>query len=158
MAPPSVLRIELKPSPQLAALLLAAHALALFAAWASVSGWLLVVVAAGVSVSAAWSLAESLRRSGAAAVSLELREDGGAAWRDRSGDWHPARLGGGHFVGGRLIIAELREPDRRKWLVLLPDAAAPEDLRRLRLWLRWRRAPDLETGDGPPNSNNLSNS
>jgi len=149
MVPPSALRIELKPSLQLAALLLAAHALALFAAWASVSGWLLVAVAAGVSVSAVWSLAESLHRSGKAAVALEIREDGGAAWRDRSGGWHPARLGGGHFVAGGLIIAELRQPDRRKFLALLPDAAAQEDLRRLRLWLRWRRAPDLEAGAGP---------
>jgi hypothetical protein len=149
MAPPSALHMELRPSLQMAALLLAAHAVALFAAWASLSGWLLAAVAAGVSVSAAWSLAESLHRSGAAAVALEIREDGGAAWQDRGGTWHPARLGAGHFVAGGLIVAELRQAERRKWLALLPDAAAPEDLRRLRLWLRWRRAPDLEKGGGP---------
>jgi len=27
----------------------------------------------------------------------------------------------------------------RKWLVLLGDSALPEDFRRLRVWLRWRR-------------------
>lgn len=42
---------------------------------------------------------------------------------------------------GPLIVLRLRATDRtrrRRSLVLLPDAMAPDSLRRLRVWLRWQ--------------------
>jgi hypothetical protein len=144
MESPTFLRLDLKPSPRLAALLGAAHFLALAAAWASLSGWPLAAVVAGILVSAAASLAEALHRAGRAAVSVELHEDGRAAWQDSRGGWHEARLGGGHFVAAGLVVMGLNRKNGRKWIVILPDSAPQEDLRRLRVWLRWRRAPGAQ--------------
>jgi hypothetical protein len=142
MSAASTLQFDLKPSLRLAGSLLAAHALALGAAWVSLAGWPQVLVAFGVLLSGTGCLAEVLHRSSRAAVSLELREDGRASWRDRNGDWHEGRLGSDHFVSAALVALGLDQAGRgRKWLVLMGDSASPEDFRRLRAWLRWRREP-----------------
>jgi hypothetical protein len=141
----STLRIELGPSHLLGGLLGAAHALALLAAFISLAGWPLYLVAAAILVSAAALVAESLHGSAGAAVSLEVHADGSAAWRDRRGSWHEAKLGNDHFVSALLMVVRLDAAAmRRKWIVLLPDSAPHDDLRRLRVWLRWRR----ESGPG----------
>jgi len=42
-------------------------------------------------------------------------------------------------VSNWLVVVNLCMPGRRgRTLVLLPDCAAAEELRRLRVWLRWR--------------------
>jgi len=134
------LQLDLKPSLRLAGLLLAVHALALVAACVSLPGWPRVLVGFGILLSGAGCLAEVLQRSLRAAVALELREDGGAFWRDRSGAWHEGRLRSDHFVSAVLVVLGLDVAGHgRKWLVLLGDSALPEDFRRLRVWLRWRR-------------------
>jgi len=134
------LEFDLKPSLRLAGLLLAVHALALVAACVSLAGWPRVLVGFGILLSGAGCLAEVLQRSPRAAVALELREDGGASWRDRSGSWHEGRLRSDHFVSAVLVVMGLDVAGHgRKWLVLLGDSALPEDFRRLRVWLRWRR-------------------
>jgi len=136
----STLQLDLKPSLRLAGLLLAVHALALVAACVSLAGWPRVLVGFGVLLSGAGCLAEVLQRSPRAAVALELREDGGASWRDRGGSWHEGRLRSDHFVSAVLVVMGLDVAGYgRKWLVLLGDSALPEDFRRLRVWLRWRR-------------------
>jgi hypothetical protein len=134
------LQLDLKPSLRLAGLLLAVHALALVAACVSLAGWPRVLVGLGILLSGAGCLAEVLQRSPRAAVALELRKDGGASWRDRSGAWHEGRLRSDHFVSAVFVVMGLDVAGRgRKWLVLLGDSALPEDFRRLRVWLRWRR-------------------
>jgi hypothetical protein len=141
----STLQLDLKPSLKLAGLLLVAHVFALAAAWVSLAGWPHVLVGFGILLSGTGCLAEVLQRSSRAAVSLELREDGGASWRDRNGRWHEARLRSDHFVSAAFVVLGLDLMGRgRKWLVLLGDSALPEDFRRLRVWLRWRR--DVESG------------
>lgn len=148
MSAASTLQFDLKPSPKLAALLLVAHSLALAAAWVSLAGWPQVLVGFGILLSGAGCLAEVLHRSSRAAVSLELREDGGASWRDRNGAWHEARLRSDRFVSAAFVVLGLDLAGRgRKWLVLLGDSALPEDFRRLRVWLRWRR--DVRSGRRP---------
>jgi len=145
-APP--LQVDLKPSLKLAGLLLVAHVLALAAVWMSLAGWPQVLVGFGVLLSGAGCLAEVLQRSPRAAVSLELQEDGGASWRDRNGRWHEGRLGSDHFVSAAFIVLGLDPTGRgRKWLVITDDSASPEDFRRLRVWLRWRR--ELGSGGSP---------
>ena len=148
----SRLQFDLKPSPKLAALLLVAHSLALAAAWVSLAGWPQVLVGFGILLSGAGCLAEVLQRSSRAAVSLELREDGGASWRDGGGRWHEGRLRSDHFVSAAFVVLGLDAAGRgSKWLVLLGDSALPEDFRRLRVWLRWRR--DVGSGRSPTRAN-----
>ncbi|HKB63482.1 MAG TPA: protein YgfX [Burkholderiales bacterium] len=148
MSAASALQFDLKPSLKLAGLLLVAHVFALGAAWVSLAGWALVLVGLGVLLSGAGCLAEALHRSSRAAVSLELREDGRASWRDRNGRWHEGRLANEHFVSTAFVVLRLDQTGRgRKWLVLMGDSARPEDLRRLRVWLRWRR--ELGSGGNP---------
>jgi hypothetical protein len=144
----STLQLGLKPSLRLAGFLLVAHVLALAAAWVSLAGWPQVLVVCGILLSGAGCLAEVLQRSSRAVVSLELREDGGASWRDRNGAWHEGRLRSDHFVSATFVVLGLDLAGRgRKWLVLLGDSALPEDFRRLRIWLRWRR--DVGSGRSP---------
>ena len=147
------LQIELRPSLRLAGVLGAAHILALAAAWLSLEGWPRYVVACGVLLSAGGCLTEILHRSSRAAVALELLDDGRASWRDRSAKWHEGRLGDDHFVSAALVVMRIdRTQGGRKWLVLADDSGAHEDLRRLRVWLRWHReagAGKSEEGTGP---------
>ena len=148
MSAASTLQLDLKPSFKLAGLLLVAHVLALAAAWVSLAGWPQVLVGFGILLSGAGCIAEVLQRSSRAAVSLELREDGGASWRDRDGAWHEGRLRSDHFVSAAVVVLGLDQTGRgHKWLVLMGDSALPEDFRRLRVWLRWRR--DAGSGGSP---------
>ena len=142
------LKIELKPSLKLAGVVGVFHVLALAAAWLSLEGWPRVVVACGLLLSAAGCLSEILQRTSRAAVSLELLDDGRATWRDRSASSHEGRLGDDHFVSAALVVIRLdRTQGGRKWLVLAADSAAREDLRRLRVWLRWYRKAGPEIGE-----------
>jgi len=152
MSAAPTLQVDLKPSLRLAGLLLVAHALALVAACLSLAGWPRVLVGFGVLLSGTGCLAEVLQRSPRAAVGLELREDGSASWRDRSGRWHESRLRSDHFVSGAFVVLGLDVAGGgRKWLVLLGDSALPTDFRRLRVWLRWRR--DVGSGRNPTRAN-----
>src|SRR5256885_16857902 len=127
------LQLDLKPSLKLAGLLLVAHALSLLAAYASLAGWPRVLVGFGILLSGAGCLAEVLQRSARAAVSLELREDGGASWRDGRGRWQEGRLRSDHFVSAAFVVLGLEVAGRGgKGLVRLADPALPEDSRRLR--------------------------
>jgi hypothetical protein len=136
----SRLQIELKPSPRLAGVLGGVHVLALAAVWLSLEGWPRYLVACGLLLSAVGCLSEILHRTSRAAVSLELLDDGRASWRDRGATWHEGRLGEDHFVSSALVVMRLDQTQGgRKWLVLAADSGAPEDLRRLRVWLRWHR-------------------
>ena len=135
----AALRIPLQSSPTLASLLALLHILALFSATVSLEGWPLALAGAGVCLSAAGSIGDALRRWPRSALELELCDDGGAAWRDRRGAWHQGRIAGPSYVSSWLLIAPLSSPgERRRLLVLMPDSAEREDLRKLRLWLRWR--------------------
>src|SRR5881397_934562 len=128
MSVASKLQLDLKPSLKLAGLLLVAHILALAAAWVSLAGWPQFLVGFGILLSGAGCLAEVLQRSSRAAVSLVLREDGGASWRDRKGAWHEARLCSDHFVSAACVVLALDPAGRgRKWLVLSGDSVLPED-------------------------------
>jgi hypothetical protein len=120
-----------------------AHGVALAAAWIALGGWPLWPVLAAILASLAAALASAAQQPAA----LELRDDGNASWKDRSGRWHEARLGKNHFVSPVLVVLELAAGNRGpRRVILLADSAEPEGFRRLRVWLRWRGTP----GDGEP--------
>lgn len=138
MSANGTLRIELRRSLQLAGILLFAHVLALASAWISLAGWPLFLVGGGILVSAASRFTAAIHRSRGAVTALELHAEGRADWRDREGDWHEGRLRRAHFVSAVLIVIGLDQSERsRRWIVLLPDSAPADELRRLRVWLRW---------------------
>src|SRR3989442_9804269 len=109
MSAASTLQLDLKPSLKLAGLLLAAHVLALAATWVSLAGWPQVLVGFGILLSASGCLSEVLHRSPRAAVSLELREDGRAAWRDRNGGGDEGRVRRGPFFFPAFVVFGVRQ-------------------------------------------------
>ena len=137
----TTLTVSLRPSRVLALALTLVAAAALVCAWISLPGLAFPPVAAGVALAWAWHLAQALQRGKSATRTLELNAQGGARCQDGLGLWHDAKILPGSYVSGWLIVLILGASDRRRRsLVLLPDAAAAEDLRRLRVWLRWRLA------------------
>jgi hypothetical protein len=135
-----MLRIDLRPSRLLSVALLVAHGLAVYAVWISLAGLPGLLAGIAVLASLAGTLAQALLRTPWSAVSLELAEDGRASWRDRRGTWHEGALGASHFVSSLLVVVELKSRDRgARRVILLADSAGRDDLRRLRVRLRWGR-------------------
>jgi len=139
-----ILRVDLNPSYWLAGALGVVHVLALVCVWLSLSEWPKYLVAIGILLSGLATVAESMLWRRAVAVSLELHSDGSASWKDGYGAWHEAQLGGDYFVSVPLILLSLRQGGlSRKWIVLMPDSARADGLRRLRAWLRLKTEADL---------------
>lgn len=72
-------------------------------------------------------------------VVLQLRRDGSLACQQNAGgEWQDACIFAEAMAHPLLIVLPLECAGRRYWLLLARGSAAPDDLRRLRLWLRWR--------------------
>jgi hypothetical protein len=131
--------LALKPSLSLAAVLAALHLLAITAAAATFSGIALVLVACGLVLSAGYGVAEALLRLGSSVRWLELQEDGSGRWRDGTGREHAVIAARATWVGAGMVVLGLRSSrGRTRWLVLMPDSAPAAEIRRLRVWLKWR--------------------
>lgn len=136
----AVLRLRLRRSRQLGWLLGAGHTAAIAVSWVAPIAWWLSL---GLALAVLTSLMFSLRNALGAWTSLELRPDGSAAVEDREGRWSEVRILGSSFVSPVLTILNLGVAGARlrRSVVLAPDALAADEFRRLRVWLRWRRAP-----------------
>lgn len=135
------LSVTLRPSRALAMALTVIAAAALACAWISLPALALPLVVAGIVLTWAWQLALALHRRDAAIHTLELNAAGGARYQDGLGQWREAGILPGCYVSRWLIVVALGAGGRRRHcLVLLPDSASEEQLRQLRVWLRWRRA------------------
>lgn len=151
----NVLRIPLRRSRLLALLLVLAHGLALAAIWLS---GLDVRVHIALKLALLISLLFHLDQAGwlrprRAATLLRIRPAQG----DEAADWLALDFADGRSLEGQVLPGSLvlpacivilfaREHEaywrRRGQLLLLPDAAEAEDLRALRVRLRWgRHAP-----------------
>lgn len=123
----------------LALALTAAAGTALACAWISLPQLAFAPIGAGIALAWAWHLARALHWRRAAIRTLELNATGAARCQDGLGQWHDAEILPGSYVSRWLIVVILGASGRRRHsLVLLPDCAAAEELRRLRVWLRWR--------------------
>jgi hypothetical protein len=111
---------------------------ALACAWISLPPLAFAPVAAGIALAWAWHLAQALQRGTASVRALELAAGGDARWQDGTGQWHLAEILPDSYVSDWLVVVNLRAGGARRALVLLPDCAVAEELRRLRVWLRWR--------------------
>lgn len=133
------LTVTLRPSRMLALALTVMAGAALACAWISLPGLAFVTVAAGIALAWAWQLAQVLQRGRCVPHALELDAQGAARWRDGSRQWHEAEVLDSSYVSSWLVVVNLGAGGRRaRSVVLLPDCAAAEEMRLLRIWLRWR--------------------
>lgn len=126
--------IELKPSRGLGMLLLGVAVLALLAiALAALSWAIKLVLGLAVIGLSAWGWRRTSPRA-----RLRMAADGRLQGLDGQGTWLDAEVLGDSFVSTALIVLRYRMAGQpMRTLTLLPDSAAPDDLRRLRVSLRW---------------------
>lgn len=136
------LRIVVAPSVRFAALLGVLHAgVAALGAWLPVPAWPKVAFIAAV----AWSLKRclddaALLRAPSAIVAISVTSEGKVLARARTGKaWLECELLPSSFVSHRVTILNLRARGTRRvhHVVLCCGNANADDLRRLRVWLRW---------------------
>jgi hypothetical protein len=133
------LSVTLQPSRIFALILTVVAGTALVCSWISLPDLAFVPTASGIILAWIWHLGPALQWGPRAVRSLELESNGDARWQDGSGRWCPAEIRPGSYVSAWLVVVDLSGPGgARRSLVLLPDCAASEDLRQLRVWLRWR--------------------
>ena len=143
-APP--LHLQITPSRLLAGALALAHATAILCAIVFPPGWWMPGLA---SLALACSLVFHLRRdalqlTGDAVSALLLRDDGQCQLTLVNGDAVEGNIEGSTFVAPLLVVINVRPSPsgKRRSVVLMPDSAPAEDLRRVRVWLRHRARPD----------------
>lgn len=135
--------IELKPSRRLGLLLLGGTMLALVAVHlADVSAettFALGAAAIGLGV-------EGWRRT-LATPGLRIAADGRLQCLDGVAEWRDVEVLDDSFVSSVLIVLRYRTTGRQvRSLTLLPDSAGTDDLRRLRVSLRWAPRTRSDTG------------
>jgi toxin CptA len=134
--------IELKPSRRLGLLLAAMAALALFAIGLAA---LPLVVQLGLGVVVIGLVAWGGRRARRPRIRLRIAADGRLKCLDEAMEWRDAEVLGDSFVSAGLIVLRYRTAGKARSLTLLPDSAGPDDLRRLRVALRWARRTRSDT-------------
>jgi hypothetical protein len=133
-------RLELRPSPPLAAAIIAAHAAAAAAAYVvlpGVMGAALAMALIALGIAAAWSRA-LLRSSGA----VRAMEIGGPqpVFQLASGERFAADVGARRYVTRYMVVLPLARPLGRTLLVTA-DMLGSQEFRRLRIWALWNRLP-----------------
>ena len=137
----SPLRLELSPSPRLAAAIVALHAaagLCVVAVLPGAAGGLLAAALLALGAAAAW--ARALLGSSAAVRGIEL--DGpGIALELASGERVVAELAERRYVTRFVVALPVRRP--RRTLLVTRDMLAPDSFRALRLWALWGKVPGV---------------
>jgi toxin CptA len=137
-----VLKVSLRPSWILAAILAAAHGAAIAViALVSVPLWLQLIAIAALAVNLVFEIRQTvLLRAPDAVVALEIASDDALSIQTRRGDWIECEVLGSTYVTYFLAIVNLKDQGsgRVKRAVILPDSIDAEDFRKLRVWLRWK--------------------
>ncbi len=142
-----MLRIRIAPSSSLAALLVIVHliagacVLAFLPAW-----WAIAMLTTALCASLVFHLRrDALRLSGDAVIEVTLREHGSCELLTRSGAVLEGTVAGSSFVSALFTVINLRPEGGRRLrsVVVMPDSAAAEERRQLRVWLRYRARPDM---------------
>jgi toxin CptA len=136
------IRVALRPSAILSAALIASHAAALAGLLASgLPGWAIGVSSVALALSLWQGLQRhALLRSARSVVALHLGDDGALTADLKDGSSRQAGVHPASSMLAFLTVALLREPERRfaRPVVLAADSADPDDLRQLRVWMRFR--------------------
>lgn len=128
-------QIELKPSLGLQWLIAVMGLLALLAiALAEIAPAMRAALIAGLLIGITWQVAKVRKPL----PDLKLTADGQIQLGVAGAEWIGTEVLPGSFVAPRLCVLRLRTDDARLYgFTLLPDSAAPDDLRRIRVSLRW---------------------
>lgn len=134
--------IELKPSRRLGLLLAGMLLLALAAVHlAALPGSVQLALDMTVIGLAGWGWRRTLPMA-----SLRIAADGRLQCLDGTAEWREADILGDSLVSTVLIVLRYRPAGGPvQTLTLLPDSAATDDLRRLRVSLRWTRRTRSDT-------------
>jgi hypothetical protein len=136
----SALRLDLKPSPTLAAAIVALHAaaaLSVLSVLPGAGGFLLAGALLALGALAAWSRA--LLRSKGSVRTLEIGATG-VALHLGAGQIREAEVADRRFVNRFMVVLPIRRPLRRTLLVTR-DMLGRESFRALRVWALWRKLP-----------------
>lgn len=135
-------KIEPKPSRLLGLLLLGMTALSLAAIYlAAIPAVIQMLTGLAVIGLSVWGW----RRARFMEV-LRMTADGMLQCQNEQAEWREVEVQGDSLVSPALIVLRYRfETQRIRTQVLLPDSAGAEDLRRLRVSLRWARHTRSDT-------------
>jgi toxin CptA len=113
-----------------------------FVAWPLFTSCLLAVVTLLAAFSAAHALTPRIR-------ALRIAEDGRVSCLAAAGEseFSPVRVLPGATAHPWLTVMRLAHEERKSLIVVAPDSAAPDEFRRLRVWLRWRAPVSDVSGD-----------
>jgi toxin CptA len=149
-----MLRLTLKPSPQLSTWLLFSHLTAVLCVLiVAMPRWLQALLTLTLLCNLIYTVSyQALRRWSTSIVGLQFERDGAVFVEYRNGAVRAARVLGSSFVAPYLTIVLLK-PEQR-WLtravVIVPDAVEPDLFRQLRVWLKWGIGrgvePDVNAG------------
>ena len=148
-----MVKLAIGPSRRLALALTLAHAGAAASVLSvEVPIWMKIVLPLAIAASLLHALnGAALLRSRAAIVAIEIGEGGAVSFKTRRGEWQEAALLDTSFVAPYLTVLNLQP--KRSWfarhVVVAPDSVPAEDFRRLRVWLRWRKASAATGNSGP---------
>lgn len=137
-----MLKVGLRPSWILAAILAAAHGAAIvIIALVSMPLWLELIAIAALAANLIYEIRHTVSlRAPDAVVALEIASDDALSIQTRRGDWIRCEVLGSTYVTYLLVILNLKDLEygRVKRAVILPDSIDAEDFRKLRVWLRWK--------------------
>ena len=142
MSGSSSLRLDLRPSRSLAALIVAAHGAAAAGAAAVLpgpAGGLLAAALLGLGLAAAWGRA--LLRSRSSVRVIEIGPSG-VVIELAGGERFPAQVDARRYVSRLMVTLPVRRPSRRTLLVTR-DMLEGTLFRRLRLWAIWGKLPPV---------------
>ena len=110
----------------------------------SMPPWVKLIIAAALMLNCLFSVRRSaLLLMPSSAIALEVSLDNVLSVQTRDSNWIECEVLGSTYVASFLTILNLRQIAQRtiRHIIILPDAIHPEDFRKLRVWLRWRRGP-----------------
>jgi toxin CptA len=134
--------IEFKPSRRLGLLLAGMAALALVAIGLAA---LPLAVQLGLGALVIGLVVWGGKRARPGATRLRIAADGRLQCLDEAMEWRDAEVLGDSFVSTGLIVLRYRTAGQVRSLALLSDSAGADDLRRLRVALRWARRTRSDT-------------
>lgn len=140
-----VLDVSVRPSRRLAFILLGSHAGAIVLAALFMPGVPAKLAAvSALCASLGWSIARhALLLLPGSVRAIQLLADGSCRLEARSGQVRGCEIAAATYVTPWLVLLSLRDRTHRRGMhvTLLPDSMDPASFRRLRVRLRWGKAP-----------------